>query len=62
MNFSIDFNCDNAAFDGPDCIDEIKRVVNSALTILESGKLTYNNKSVKLKDINGNTIGIVQFY
>jgi hypothetical protein len=51
MEFSIEIDCDNAAFDG-DPVDEIVRILN-----VVKGKLRSGHHDGSLVDENGNTVG-----
>ena len=56
MKVSITINTDNAAFDGPELEGEVARILRMAANKIIDGERSFN-----LKDINGNTVGKVEF-
>jgi hypothetical protein len=59
MKFTLEINCDNAAFedaDGNDCAyPEIARILRELSDKYDEGR--YIGPVVKLRDDNGNTVG-----
>lgn len=56
---SIEFNTDNAAFDGENFVTEIARILQKLAKDLQENSGISNSTStdIRIRDINGNKIG-----
>ena len=58
MELTIKMKLDNAAFDGPDLVPEIKRVINDYLRKIDGFRSQdVDNTFHSLIDVNGNSVG-----
>lgn len=55
MRFTLDINCDNAAFDDDDLFHEVARILRDLATKVEDHDADRN-----ILDVNGNFIGIAE--
>ncbi len=58
MEFKLTITCDNAAFEESSPGAEVARIIKAQLEEIES--MSYNEPT-RLRDINGNTVGTVEF-
>ncbi len=57
MNFTLDIDCDNVAFEGEmDRVLEIERILSKLAKYVRSEGIS-PGESIRLRDINGNTVG-----
>ena len=55
MEFSVKFNCDNAAFDEDNCMSEIADILRNVASKIESEAPTGLHQNIR--DSNGNVVG-----
>jgi hypothetical protein len=56
VDITIKINCDNAAFDGHDCGSEVARILHALAGRIEAYSVD-DFTGIKLRDINGNSVG-----
>ena len=58
LRFSLNIDCDNAAFDDSGIATELARILRKTATQLEAGDDFESGR--KVYDVNGNAVGIAQ--